>query len=187
MGNSILELVYNFTGEAQQVVITWRKTSAPLVEIGRIAYTTPNQQHSLLIENLDPVMYFITAYRSSDGIALDQQINVLAANARSGSVYPINTYEYIVDRGNSELGIWADPIDRATGITDTRLLGKQYWVSIRGIGQLGSDEIVDTLGGWNFTDVDRFLENKQRIFVNVIDRVDSSVVASSVGISGVFE
>jgi len=179
-----IELVHNFTGETQYVILVIHKTTAPSTDVicvingvagqTRIAYPAPHGQESVLFEDLDPEMYFITAWRSSDGVALDTQINILACDAKSGAIYPITKLEYVVGRGQPN-----DPADQDTGLRDARLKGKFYWIEERGTGPMLGDapsaEYVDRSdvgGGWDWVDSAKKFNDLAVYTVFVIERVD---------------
>lgn len=179
-----IEIVHNFTGETGYVILVPHKTTAPLADViciidgvaaqTRKTYAAPHSQQSVLFEDLDTVMYFITAYRSADGIALDEQINILACDAKSGAQYPITKYDYVVDRG-----LTGDPIDGDSGLRDSRLLNKKYWVEERGTGTMmdqdTSAELTDRSddgGGFDWTDSFKKFNSGAVYIVFVIERTD---------------
>lgn len=160
MGISNVEITHNFTGETGYVIIVPKKTTAPLADVictidgvvgqTRKVYTAPHSQESMLVEDLDPVWYFFTAYRSADGVALDEQINIIAVNAKSGAVYGITKIEYKVDRGDP-----GDPVSDTSSLRDPRLLNATYWIEERLTGIIADEEITDRSddgGGFDFTD-----------------------------------
>jgi hypothetical protein len=184
MPNGRIEIVHNFTGETDFVILVWRKTSAPLAEIDREVYPAPHSQQSLLIENLDPVMHTVTAYRSADGVALDAQINILACDAKTGAIFPITKYTYVVDRGNGSSipgEIWNDPNDGDWQLRDERLKDKTYWIEERGTGSLTLElgewvDRSDVGGGWDWPGTglpdEKKFNNGAVYFAWVIERVD---------------
>lgn len=163
MGTYSIKLAHNFTGETGYVIIVPRKTTAPLADVvctidgipaqTRKVYAFPHTQRQMLVEGLDPVIYFFKCYRSADGVALDEQINVIALDAKTGASQVLTRYPYIVDRGDGEVDVWADPAAGEKGIGDTRLAGRQYYIEERGTGSFLETEIVDrALGGFDFAD-----------------------------------
>lgn len=121
------------TGLSGFLIIRWKKASAPLAEVGR------NANPSLLtypydavytIPDLSPVVYIVELWRSDDGIALDQLIKDWSIDAsRTGTNASINTYQYVVDRGFTNVTeatgaeVWADPADLDVVLIDERLDG----------------------------------------------------------------
>lgn len=169
MATYSIDLTHNFTGETGFVIIVPRKTTAPLADVvctidgvaaqTRKVYPSPHTQQSLVVEGLDPVIYFFKCYRSVDGVALDEQINIIAIDAKSGATQVLTRYTYVVDRGNSLAGVWADPVAGDHGLDDTRLLGRQYYIEERGTGSLQEEEITQrALGGFDFADPDKNFE-----------------------------
>lgn len=171
MPNGRIEIKHNFASETDYVIITWRKTSNLLAEVGRHVYAAPHTEESLIIEGLDPVMFLVTPYRSADGVALDQIIpNQLAVDARTGSIFPITRKEYVVGTGG------VNPAADQGSLRDPDLLNKAYYVEERGTGSLSTTEITirnDDGGGFDFTDVDKKFEDGRRYFIYIIERVDA--------------
>lgn len=169
MGTYSIRLAHNFTGETGFVIIVPRKTTAPLADVvctidgvvaqTRKVYPFPHTQQQMLVEGLDPVIYFFKCYRSADGVALDEQINIIALDAKTGASQVLTRYTYVVDRGNSEVDVWADPVAGDHGLNDTRLLDKQYYIEERGTGSFMDEEITQRVGGgFDFTDADKNFE-----------------------------
>lgn len=188
-----IEITHNFTGETDYVILVPHKTTAPLADVictingvvgqTRIVYPAAHGQESVLFEDLDTVMYFITAWRSSDGVALDEQINVLACDAKSGAQFPVTRLEYVVGRGET-----GDPVDNDHGLRDSRLLSKKYWVEERGTGTMlelsTSAEYLDRSddgGGFDWIDDDKNFHDGGVYVVFVIERVDFEGGGSSTG------
>lgn len=170
-----LNVTHNFTGETGYIIAVLVKSTAPLTEIERVVYPAPHSQQTYLFENLQPVWHLIRFWRSSDGVALDEEVLTLAGNARSGAIYSVSRYEYVVDRGESDPGVWADPVVNDIGIRDTRLLNGVYWVEERGTGSLLTDEIVDRSdegGGFDFTEPLKVMNSGGVYIVTVIERQD---------------
>jgi hypothetical protein len=174
MPSGHLSVRHNFTGETQYVIAQWVKSTAPLTEIGRHVYAAPHSEQSLLIEDLQPVWHLVRFWRSSDGVALDQEILTLAGNARSGAVYPITRYEYIVGRGGGGTDpTWNDPAPDETQLMDERLAGKFFWIEERGTGSLLSSEInVLSEGGFEFVDEFKVFNDGAVYIATVVERVD---------------
>lgn len=190
---------HNFTGETGYVIAVPKKTTAPLADViciidgvaaqTRKAYTAPHSEVSLLIEGLDNVWYTLKFYRSSDGTTLDEEILTLAGNALRDSVYDTTRYEYVVNRGytnlspvNTGVQVWADPVTSDKGIRDGRLLNQVYFVNRRGVGDLLTAEITDRSdagGGWDFADTSTTMEDAEVFFVTVVNRVDAPPVSGS--------
>lgn len=208
MANGSGKIVTNFQGETSYIILVPHKTTSPLADVVCIIDGIPLQTRkvyppgtfggdpvSMLVEGLDLVWYAFFAYRSADGVALDEQINVIAFNAADGAQGTVTKYEYLVDRGNSEPGVWADPVSGDRGILDTRLNNEVYWVEERMTGVLSSTEIEDRGdtgtnegGGWQFTDVERTMNEGTWYFVFVCHTSavasggDSTVIVGSSGV-----
>jgi hypothetical protein len=162
MPGSSAKIALNFAGETQYIIIVPRKTTAPATNVvctidgvvsqTRKVYPTPHSQVSLLVEDLQPVFYLFIAYRSADGIGLDEQVNVLAVNGATGAISSLIPYQYEVDRGNGDSGIWADPIQDDTGLGDTRLAGAELvLIDERGTGFVKfEDYTIRPAGGWDW-------------------------------------
>jgi hypothetical protein len=195
-----LTISHNFAGETGYVIAVPRKTTAPLSDVvctingvtnqTRIAYPSPHSQESILFEQLEQVWYFIKFYRSSDGVTLDAELLTLAGNAKSGAAYPINRYEYIVNRGfnnvNQSTGIevWSDPVENTIQLRDERLKGKFYWIEERSTGSLLTTEITDRSdagGGFDLSVPDKVFNDAVPYIATVVDRTDLADSSSSSG------
>lgn len=109
-----------FTG---QLIIRWVKASAPLAEIDRLGpFAFPYDAVDNLT-GLSPEVYIVQWWRSDDGTSLDQLIKDWAIDASIYNETTIHTYQYVVDRGDGDSGVWADPVDLDTVLVDTRLDG----------------------------------------------------------------
>lgn len=121
------------TGLSGFLIIRWLKASAPLAEVGR--NDNPSTEafpydDVYVIPDLSPVVYIVQLWRSDDGIALDQLIKDWSIDAsQDSSTATINTYQYVVDRGFTNVTestgdqVWADPADQDVILTDERLDG----------------------------------------------------------------
>lgn len=178
MPTGSLTISHNFAGETDFIIAVWKKSSVPLVEVGRQAYPAPHSQQSLLIEHLDPDWYFIKFYRSAGGVLLDQEILTLAGNARSGFTYPITRYEYIVDRGSGGVvvgEVWSDPVAGSIQLRDERLKDKEYWVEERGTGtflRIETTDRSDVGGGFDLAVAGKTFETDGIYIVFVIEAVE---------------
>lgn len=188
-----LAISHNFQGETGYIIAVPKKTTAPLADViciidgvaaqTRKVYPAPHSQQSMLIEGLDPVWYLIKFYRSTDGVALDEEILTLAGNAVTGSTFPITRYIYVVNRGQSGTDPdWADPVEGDSGIRDERLFEKTYWINERGTGDLIPAEITDRSddgGGFDFALVGKTMFDGNVYIATVIERVDEVPVSGS--------
>src|SRR6187455_3073949 len=120
------------TGLSGNLIIRWLKASSPLAEVGRNAnpsLLTFPYDDVYVIENLQPVVYKVQLWRSDDGIALDQLLTEWAQDASQSTQQTIQTYQYVVDRGWTNItqatgdAVWADPNDLDINLTDERLDG----------------------------------------------------------------
>lgn len=179
-----IELVHNFTGQPNYVIIRWFKTTAPNTPasgfvnggtVTQVVYPAPHGQESLLIEQLDPVMYLVKAYSSTDGVNPDGQINELACDAAIAARYVLDVITYVVGRGTT-----GDPADGDTGLRDSRLAGKKYLIYERGTGPMVpaddiSAEVIDRTddgGGWDWVDPDKVFNEGAIYIVSINNTVD---------------
>lgn len=184
MASGRIELVHNFEGETGFVILRWYKTTAPLTAasglvdgntVTEVVYPAPHGQESLLIEELDPVMYFVKAFRSADGSTIDEQINVLACDAAIAARYILTMLTYIVGRGET-----GDPVEGDTVLRDSRLENQNYTIEERGTGtivppgEVGAEYVdrSDDGGGWDWIEGKQFWEGGV-YFVFVQNRVDT--------------
>jgi hypothetical protein len=187
MPQGSLSIRHNFAGLTDFLIMRWYKSTAPATELGRVVYPAPHSEQSYVIENLQPVWHIIEFWYSSDGVTLDSNPLTLAGNARSGAVYPIERFVYVVDRGESEAGVWVDPVTNDTGIRDTRLLNTLYWVEERGTGSLIPAEIVDRSddgGGFDFTEPLKTMNSGAVYIVTAITRVETGGDSDSEAVTG---
>lgn len=188
-----LKIGHNFTGLSSFLLIEWVKATAPGTPvIGHVTgtglagqdntnavsvnYPAPHSEQTLLITELPAVWHLIRFWGSSDGVSKDVLLMTLAGDARTGAVYPIQRFDYIVGRGEGESGVWSDPVDGDNGLRDTRLQDQLYWVFERGTGPLLSPtEITDRSddgGGFDFTDPDKQFREDGIYSVMLITRAD---------------
>ena len=177
MPNGFLNISHNFAGESQFIIVEWVKSTAqgtPVVghvtgtglgaqndtDQTEVFYPSPHVNEQLQVINLSEAWHLVRFWRSVDGVSKDVLLLSLAGNARTGALYPIQRFEYVVDRGydnNAPVvteGVWADPQQDDVGIRDTRLFEKSYWVEERGTASLLTEEIVDRSdvgGGFDFS------------------------------------
>lgn len=126
MANQI-GLNISITGLSGFLIIRWVKASAPLAEVGRndnpSTITFPVDQ-VYVITPLQPVVYIVQLWRSDDGTTLDQLIKDWSIDASSSGEASIQTFQYVVDRGQSGTDPdWADPADQDVVLIDERLDG----------------------------------------------------------------
>lgn len=192
MGLGFLNISSNFTGESQFIVVEWvRSTSQGTPVIGhvdgqglgaqddtnqtQIFYTAPHSNRALQVTQLPEVWMVVRFWRSSDGVAKDTMLLELAGNARTGALYPLTRFEYVVDRGLSDGDIWGDPEDGDHGLRDQRLEGGEYWIEERGTGTLLTTEIVDRSdvgGGFDFADPLKTMNSGAVYIAFLITRMD---------------
>lgn len=193
MPDGYLNISHNFAGESNFIVVEWVRSTAqgtPVVghvtglglgvqndtDQTQVYYPAPHVNEQLQITNLPETWFVVRFWKSSDGIAKDLLVLELAGNAKTGAAYPIMRYEYEVDRGASGDG-WADPVAGDTGLRDTRLADKTYWVQERGTGDLFTNEIQDRTddgGGFDFVDAGKVMESGAKYVVYVITRIDAA-------------
>lgn len=209
MPNGFLNISHNFAGESQYIVCEWVKSTAqgtPVVghvtgapglgaqndtDQTQVFYPAPHVNEQLQIINLPEVWFLVRFWRSVDGTSKDVLLLELAGNARTGAVYPITRYEYVVDRGYNNTtpvvteGVWSDPVTNDTGIRDTRLLEKTYWVQERGTGDLLAAEITDRSddgGGFDFVEFSKVMNSGAVYIVYVLERIE--LVGDDSGVPG---
>ncbi len=215
MARGFLNISSNFAGEANFVIVEWIKSTAqgtPVIghvtgtglgaqndtDQTEIFYTSPHSNQQLQVTELPEVWFLVRFWRSSDGIAKDLLLLELAGNARTGALYPIERFEYVVDRGYNNTtpvvteGIWSDPVQDDTGLRDTRLEDQNYWVQERGTGDLLTAEITDRSdvgGGFDFVEVGKVMNSGAVYIVYVITRIELAGDDSGIpggGSSGIF-
>lgn len=185
-----IELRHTFLGETGFVIIRIFKTSAPLtqasfmvngVTVNEVVYPAPHTEQSLLIEDIDPVMYDVKSYRSAGGVTPDSQIFTLACDGGARAAYQSTTFTYVVDRGESGTDPnWSDPASGQRELRDERLLDGEYAVFKRGIGQLVPptettpeyEDRSDAGGGFDLIDPYGEFEPGDTYFVTLQNRVD---------------
>lgn len=162
-----IEIRHNFAGETGFVILKAYKTSNLSVAIPEMTevYPAPHSETTYLKTELDPVMYVVKAYRSADGVSEDQEINSLACDASISAVHILETFYYMVGRGQSESDddgiIWTDPVEGEKQIIDKRLDGKKFTVEERATGKLlpqseiGAEWETIPGGGFKFTDPEK--------------------------------
>lgn len=203
-------LRHNFTGESSNfLIIVWSKTSSPLTNASgfisgsglgsqdsttatKAVYQAPYDQQSLVIEQIDPVIYDVKAYRSSDGVTLDEQINILACDAAAHAQYSTITYYYQVDRGEgsvTEGAAWSDPVSETIELRDERLKDQTYQVFERGTGEIippsetGGEytDRSDAGGGFDLAVDGKVFQSQTWYTVTVHNRVDAIESGSGSG------
>lgn len=201
-----IEIKHIFPDETDYIIWTIRKTTNLLTLVSatfydgvttltgqtKFVYPAPHPQSVMVLTDIDPVMYLATAYRSADGVSLDQELNVqLAIDASTGAQYATTTYEYVVDRGYNNVApvatgseVWNDPVSGQNELRDERLLNKTYFVIERGTSRLLTSEITDRSddgGGFDFATSGKNFETEGVYFVIVQNRLDVSPVTGSGG------
>lgn len=189
-----LNISHNFAGELNFIIVEWVKSTAqgtPVIghvtgtglgaqndtDQTEVFYPAAHVNEQLQIINLPEQWMLVRFWRSSDGVAKDVLLLQIAGNARTGATYPISRYEYRVNRGQGEPGVWSDPVQDDQGLRDTRLVDQIYWVEKRGMGSYIEGELTDRSdvgGGFDFVDVTEFMESGQTYVVYVITRIDAS-------------
>lgn len=192
MASGFLNIGHGFAGESQFIVVDWVRSTAqgtpvPGAVTGtglgaqdgtiqtQVFYPAPHVNEALQITELPEVWFLIRFWRSTDGISKDALLLELAGNARTGAVYPITRYEYVVDRGNGEPDVWDDPVSGTIELRDTRLAGANYWVEERGTGSFITGEIVDRTdvgGGFDLAIDGKTFDAGGVYVVYVITRID---------------
>lgn len=195
---SQIGLNITITGLSGNLIIRWKKASAPLAEVGR------NDNPSLLtfpyddiyvITNLSPVVYIVELWRSDDGIALDQLIKDWSIDASQSSETTVRTFQYQVGRGWDNTApvatgaeVWADPSDLDVVLVDERLDGftkSQMTVHQAGYGNLLDAEYdlfagggIELVGGKTFDqDVAWFITVAETVQVTTPDTGTSEMFA----------
>lgn len=181
----------DISGYTDDLLIVWKKASAPLAEVGRSAALPFPVSQVYTIPNLQPEVYSIEFWRSADGTALTEFIKSWSIDASQFAEYGLTVYQYVVGRGDSGSSPdWADPEngDGAVGtpLVDERLAGVTHtnaFIESRGHGKYRQDEITFVpTGGFYFADgVTRFNEG-DTFFVTV---QNASSVSSGSGSAAV--
>ena len=199
MANGFLNISHNFAGNTfNYLIVEWVKSTAqatPVVghvtgtnlggqndtDATEVNYPAPFINEQLQVINLPEVWFLVRFWSSPDGTTKDQLLIELAGNARTGALYPVERFEYVVDRGWSNTspvvteGVWSDPVQDDTGLRDTRLADQLYWIEERGTGSLIAAEYTDRSdvgGGFDFTEVGKVMNSGAVYVVYVLTRVD---------------
>ncbi len=143
-----------YEGFSGYLIVVWKKATTPLAEAGRsdaISLTPSPLITTIVAPNLSPEVYNFYFWQSSDGVTLDTLLpnSGWSIDASIFSDGLAETYEYVVDRGRTNISegtgseVWAEPSDGDTQIVDQRLAGADktdLQVSMRGTGIRRSDE-----------------------------------------------
>lgn len=192
-----IEIKHIFPDETDFVIFTIRKVSnlvtlvpatffdgvTTLTNQTKFVYPAPHPESVMVLTDIDPTMYLVTAYRSSDGVSLDEQLDIqLAVDASTGAQFAVDKFEYVVNRGFNNTSpiptgseVWNDPVSGQNQLRDERLLNKDYWVVERGTSLLLTSEYTDRSdegGGFDFTADGKNFEDGGVYFVIVKNRVD---------------
>lgn len=143
---SYIDVTYNFTTIAGQVVAVWADNRNPTVEVGRkvIDGTVTPKQGTFRADNLQNAVYQFRYYESSNGVALDALL-MPPDYVKAGAVdFAVAIYHYVTDRGQTggtpgAGDYWADPVEDTDTLTDERLKGAtglEVEVQVRGVESL---------------------------------------------------
>jgi hypothetical protein len=174
-------LTIDASGYSGYAIAVIYKATSPLVEVDRSpAFPFPvSTVHDFI--NLSDEVYVVKLFQSSNGVALTTLIRTWDIDAGKGGKISFQEFEYVTDRGNSEVGVWADPVTGDTQINDTRLSGAaQADVSLYTEGKgkrIKSHWEMLPTGGIKLLVAGEFFDNGQAIFV--------TLVSTSSGVSGV--
>lgn len=207
MPNGFLNISHNFAGETNFIICEWVKSTAqgtPVIghvtgtglgaqndtDVTEVFYPAPHVNQQLQVINISEEWHLVRFWRSADGSSKDVLLLELAGNSRTGALFPIQRYEYVVGRGDGEVGIWADPSQDDVGIRDTRLFEKAYWIEERGTASLLEAEWTDRSdegGGFDFVDPFKVMNEGGVYVVYVINKVtqsgdDSGLIISNDGV-----
>lgn len=105
----------NYTGYLH---VTAAKISSPSIVVWETWIEMPKSNFNFIIPDLDPENYYVNYYNSVDSSSLGTLEAQLLVNASTGEVKGERRF-YTVDGGGDN-----DPVDGATSITDTYLIGK---------------------------------------------------------------
>lgn len=199
MALGFLNISLNFAGNTFNfLIVEWVKSTAqgtPVVghvtgtglgaqndtNATEVNYPAPFSNEQLQITEITTVWHLVRFWSSSDGVAKDTLLLELAGNARTGALFPIERFEYVVDRGYNNTtpvvteGVWSDPVQDDTGLRDTRLADGFYLVEERGTGFLLTSEITDRTddgGGFDFVDSGKVMNSDAVYVVLLITRTD---------------
>lgn len=191
MATGRIFLRHNFDGETGYVIIRWFKNTSPLTPasglvngstVTQVVYPAPHTEQSLVITEIDAVMYTVRAYRSTDGVNPDEQINSVAVDASQSAINILSQIIYIVGRGET-----GDPYEGDTGIRDSRLLDKEYNIEERGTGTLVPEtewiDRSDDGGGFDFAQEGKVFYSGGVYVVTIQERQD---IPTGTGFAGVF-
>jgi hypothetical protein len=144
------------TGYTGKLLIVWREVVAgnpTPPETGRSAALDFPYDAVYTIDSINPVVYVVELWRSSDGVLLDELIKRWNIDASVYNSAVLITNQYKVGRGNSDSTpgeAWADPADGDTILSDERLDGaakSELIVHESGYGRLLDSEYDLHAGG----------------------------------------
>jgi hypothetical protein len=164
-------LTLDSSGYSGYLIAVIYKGSSPLVEVDRSpAFPFPVATvHDFI--NLSDEVYVVKLFQSSNGVALTTLIRTWDIDAGKGGKISFQKFQYQTDRGNSEVGVWADPVTGDTQINDTRLLGAaqtDVTFATEGKGErLYADWELLPTGGIKLLNPDETFDNGQAIFVTL--------------------
>ena len=172
-----------FSGYTGKLLFRWVAASSPLAEVGRSAAFDFPYEDVYTINDLDPVAYIVEAWRSDDGIALDELITDWNIDATLYNEVSAITYEYKVGRGDTEGtegdgDYWIDPSDTDTELIDERLDGYEksdMIVHEAGYGNRSIDEYELRTGGGIVLQDSYTFNQDTRWFITVFRTVTQSI------------
>jgi hypothetical protein len=173
-------LVYNFSGVAQDVIITWYEFSAPLAEIDRYVLddTTDHEKVGAhTVTDLNPVMHRFKFWQSSDGVTLDTLLFSADIDASLFNEPVIEFKEFTVGVADPENpGV---PMPGATQYVDADLDDPditRYEVEQRMFGTLSWEDDIQTIsgGGFEFQNGNSF-NGDDRYFIKIYKLVAQQV------------
>jgi hypothetical protein len=170
-------LTYNFSGVAQDVIITWYEFSAPNAEIDRYVLDDTVDHEKVgrhTVADLNPVMHRFKFWQSSDGVTLDTLLFSADIDASLFNEPVVEFKEFTV--GVADPGI---PSGGDTQYVDADLDSADithYEVEQRGFGKLSWEDDIQTIagGGFEFINGNAFNEG-DRYFIKIYKLVAQQI------------
>jgi hypothetical protein len=177
--------VTDFSSVAQDVIVVWYLNSNPTAEVNRTIKTAPHAAGDVVtVSDLNPAFYTFRFFETPDGTTLGTLLSPLTMQIKD-AVDSFKKYEYVVGRGNSEVGVWADPADGDTQINDTRLAGADDLIVFSSVGLRQSWEYnVLPDGGIELAITDDKFVAPEKWTIVTVRKTDSNTGSSSSAGSG---
>lgn len=141
-----IQVFYDFTSRPKRIIAAWYEHSNPTAEAGSVELV--DKEDVLVIEGVNPVVYSIKFFESTNGVVRDALIGSCFVDASQSAGSTVEWYEYKVGGTGTY-----DPAAWQSVLSDPRLKGEDYKIFKEGYGiPLPEDEyIVNTDGGFTLS------------------------------------